>query len=367
MNNGSANRHKPFAVHWRSGNEFFPMILTPEELLAIQDNPALLDRQAITCPPSDYLWAMFGLGSELYVEPRPRQQLRLDMLNLQEDYYQRFGGHIKYCSYYSAERFRRTSKSQSLKLKGNPFAMVRDKIGDWPDDVMYCNRLFAPYTHPGFPDSAGRFSPWESNICVAAENRHRLSVHDCYMQVGDGQGGVHFETLREAVLGWCQKIRPVHGQAGFSIITSSIASEPFVYPTMRAHPGLDLIQYVSFSDSSEGVFNRIKCVNWLTVLGDEVLNELGGLETAKKVLEPGCTLYPYTGGVVIQAGPVPQLGDTEQGFIPECYRKVAQFTKVVRFEGYKYPSGGLFRVNDFFFRNSLNAVEETLKWIRRFD
>jgi|GEM_PF-681679 len=362
MNNDQTNRHKPFGVH-RLGDVLFPMILTPEALLAIQDNPALIDRLAITGRLNDTLMAMFGLGAELYVEPRPRQQLRLDMLELQDDYYRRFHDHISHCSYATPKHI----DGKCIKLKDNPFAMVRDKIGDWPDDVMYCNRLFTPYTHPDFPDSAGRVAPWESYICVSADIHNELSAHYCYMQVGDGQGGLFFDALREGVLNWCQKIRPAHGQAGFCIVSSGMPAEPYAYPTMQRHPGLNLIQSVEFNSSTEGVFNRIKCVNWLTVLGDTILSELGGLDAAKKALEPDCTLYPYAGGVVIQAGPVPQLGDTAQGFIPECYRKIAQFTKPVRFEGYDHQSGGLFRVNDMAVSNSLDDIEETLKWIKRFD
>ncbi|MCL2326384.1 MAG: DUF3396 domain-containing protein [Proteobacteria bacterium] len=337
------------------------MLLTSEEVLAIQDNPALLDRLSITST-NGTLWGIFGLGSELYIEPRPRQQLRLDMLTLQEDYYQRFSEHIKYCCYDSAEQFKRTSEGKCIKLKGNPFPMVRDKIGDWPNNAMYCNRLFIPYIHQNFPNSTGSITPWKSNIAVSADSDDYLTAHYCYMPVGNPKGGLHFDTLREGVLSWCQKIRPMHGQAGFTVITDGLSAEPWIYPTLQRHPGLNIIQPVNLMQSTEGVFNRIKCVNWLTVLGEEILNELGGLSAAKDALEPDCTLYPYPGGVVIQAGVAPQLGDTTVGDVPECYQKVARFTKPVRFDAYTYRWGGLFQVS-----KPLNGVEETLKWISRFD
>jgi len=332
------------------------MLLTPEEVRAIQDNPALLDKLVIASP-NGWLRVLFGLGSELYVEPRPRQQLRLDMLTLQEDYYQRFSEHITRCSYATPKHI----NGKGMKLKNNPFAMIRDKIGDWPNDRMYCSRLFTPYIHPDFGNHNG-FTPWESYITVSAENKNSMSAHYCYMPVGDSRGGLHFDALCEGVLSWCQKVRPVHGQAGFTVITDGLSAEPWAYPTLRRHPGLNIIQPVQYRGSTEGVFNRIKCVNWLTVLGEEVLNELGGLSAAKEALEPDCTLYPYPGGVVIQAGSAPQLGDTMAGDVPECYKMVARFTKPVRFDGYTYRNGGLFRVFE-----PLKGVEETLKWISRFD
>jgi hypothetical protein len=109
----------------------------------------------------------------------------------------------------------------------------------------------------------------------------------------------------------------------------------------------------------ESEFNRIKGVNWLTVLGDEVLAELGGMAAARTALEPDCTLYEYAGGVVIQAGPVPQLGDTHFGLIPQRYRKVAHFTRPVRFENYR---SSLFRVFP-----PLDGATEAVSWVRRFD
>ncbi|MCL2326383.1 MAG: DUF3396 domain-containing protein [Proteobacteria bacterium] len=334
------------------------MLLTPEEVRAIQENPALLDKQVIASQ-NGWLDVLFGLGSELYVELRPRQQLRLDMLALQEDYYQCFSEHIKYCCYDSAEQFKRTSEGKCIKLKENPFSMVRDKIGHWRHNAMYCNRLFTPYTHPDFKNHNG-FTPWDSRIAVSANDRNYLSAYYCYMPVANPKGGLHFDALREGVLSWCKKIRPAHGQAGFTVITDGLNSEPCAYPTLQRHPGLNIIQPVSVMMATEGVFNRIIGVNWLTALGEEILNELGGLSAAKTALEPDCTLYPYPGGVVIQAGSTPQLGDTMVGDVPECYQKVARFTKPVRFEG--YSTSGLFRVP-----KPLNGVEETLKWIRRFD
>lgn len=49
-------------------------------------------------------------------------------------------------------------------------------------------------------------------------------------------------------------------------------------------------------------------MSWLTVLGDEIVAELGGADPMRTVLEPTCKIHEYPGGVVIQAGENPQLG-----------------------------------------------------------
>jgi len=330
--------------------------LSKEEILDSKISLALLDRLGLTTPTGK-LKAMFGLGSECYVAPREREQLRFDMLAVQEDYYRRFHENLDHCRY----AFPGNPGSRIIEITENPFMMVREKIGDWPKFRNYTNVLFKDYTHPDFPADAGTVTPWESDIFVASENRNRFSSHSCYLPVGNNQDGMNFDLLRECVLDWCIKIHPAHGQAGFCVIleVGSISGEPYAYPILQRYPGLNLIQSISFANETINIFNRIKSVNWLTILGDEILDELGGIDNAKKTLEPDCTIFDYPGGIVIQAGPAPQLGDTVQGFIPEPYRKVSHFTKPARFEGYHFSLFKVFK--------PLIAAEEANKWVSRFD
>lgn len=79
----------------------------------------------------------------------------------------------------------------------------------------------------------------------------------------------------------------------------------------------------------------------------------------KSALEPVCKVHAYDGGVVIQAGAYPQLGDSWRDDVPAAYRLVARYTQPIRFENYEAP---LFRVF-----NGLDGLQETLVWIRRFD
>ena len=331
-------------------------VIPPTDLLACEGHPSLLDRLAIATPRGQ-LMAMFGLGAELYVAPYDRKQLRLDMLDVQEDYYLRFKDHI---DRYLVDDV--SGDGKILKLTGNPIPEVRNLIGDWPSDQGYQSVLFKRYVHPDFPRNGGTVTPWVGSFLVSSARNNRFSHYASYLPVSNGQGGLHFDTLRECVLAWATRLKPAHGQAGFSVIleVGSISGQPYTYATLQRHPGLDIHAPVPFVMETKGIFNRIKCVNWLTVLGEPILEELGGIEAARRALEPDCTLYPYPGGLLIQAGPLPQLGDTHRGLIPERYRKVAQFTRTVRFEA--YSQSGLFGVF-----KPLEERDEVLKWITRFD
>lgn len=128
---------------------------------------------------------------------------------------------------------------------------------------------------------------------------------------------------------------------------------------IKRFPGFDVANTVDFILEAQATHNRIKSINWLTVLGDDIVAELGGRERLRSHLEPTCTLHGYSGGIVIQAGERPQLGDIQRGDIPEAYRVVARVTRPVRFEQY---DEALFRVP-----RGMDKRSEMLAWVRRFD
>jgi len=312
---------------------------------------------------------LFVLGTELYVAPtRELSQFQLDMLDVQEDYYRCFHEHLDAMQYYS--KAEHDDKGMRLKKGENPFPMVRDSMEVRPLSG-YTNVLWATeFRHPNFPDREKfQISPWESEFFIKQERDKRitsdkkLAYYASSIPVASGSGGLHFELLRECVLTWAKRLRPAHGLAGLSVkTTDSTEDGPFIYPTLKKYIGLDAYFPLNFSFNAKTVYNRIKCVNWLTVLGDEIIEELDGLAVLKKALEPECTLYPYPGGVLIQAGEAPRLGDIKVPGSSELikpYRKVAAITKRVRFMDYKNE---LFRVD-----KSLNAEDEARKWVSRFD
>jgi hypothetical protein len=320
---------------------------------------AELDRVAIDAP-NGCLVAILGLGSELYVEPRERGRLRLNMLKVQEDYCLRFRPHkMRY-------EMEIIPNGHAIDLKDgeNPFAWVRGAMGGWPAHRSYYNLLLSQFSHPDYSGKCHhKVTPWASNVFVAAEKHDdKLSYHSAYMPLVGKNNRLHFDLLRKCVLNWAKILRPAHGLAGATVITeigAGMSAEPYTYATLRRYPGLDIQTPVSFINETKGKFNRIKCVNWLTVLGDAILAELGGVEAARKALEPECTLYPYPGGLLIQAGPLPRWGDTARGLLPEAYCAVAHFTQAVRFTGYR---GSLFHVFA-----PMIGCEEAEKWVRRFD
>ncbi|MDR1794488.1 MAG: DUF3396 domain-containing protein [Erysipelotrichaceae bacterium] len=184
----------------------------------------------------------------------------------------------------------------------------------------------------------------------------------CYLPIFDGHGNFQFDVLRDLILHYASILKPSHGSAGLTTImdpTSIYRDAPYVYSTLQHYLGLDFQTPIKFSIATRNLFNRLKSINWITVLGDKIVNELGGIDIIRKNLASECQTIPYSGGVIIQAGELPQLFDTTIEGVSTAYRSVANLTKPVRFVDYKWP---LFKVFE-----PLVGVEETMKWISRFD
>jgi hypothetical protein len=308
----------------------------------------------------DYAAGKIALGAELYVAPRERSRLRLDMLDVQEDYWKRFNKHLNGMLY----KTEKESDTQLFRLKKgeNPFPWVRQVIGSPHPQDGYSNVLLNKPAHPDFPD-AGKYEifTWSSTFLVSSEADKDLTYHEASLPVSDGKGRLHFDLLRDCVLAWAKRLRPAHGLAGLTLLQSN-PTEPAMYPTLQKYSGLDIQAALSFSSAAEDTHDRIKCVNWLTVLGEALAEDLGGEFVLRNALEPECTLYPYPGGILIQAGEAPRLADVAVPGNDELlapYRKVAFITRRVRFMGYE---DYLFRVEE-----PLNGAEEAKKWVSRFD
>src|SRR5690606_8062343 len=78
-------------------------------------------------------------------------------------------------------------------------------------------------------------------------------------------------------------------------------------------PGLDVDHASSVASMARrcGPPLKLKSANWLTALDDEVLRALGGRATVLDDVGAGVGLHEYGGGVLVQAGAMPELGDRE--------------------------------------------------------
>lgn len=165
----------------------------------------------------------------------------------------------------------------------------------------------------------------------------------------------------DLVLEWCNRLHPEQGTAGIA----PIAERGMLFmkyreyaPFLKRFPGLEF----QFPLLSMPLWGGIRTVNWLTIIGDRYVEALGGRAALTGMVPDDVTLHDYDGGVLIQAGAEPELGDVNNGIWPEKYRNINAILRPLRFEDYKNAPMDLIR-----FPDPMDRYQETLAWVRRFD
>lgn len=294
--------------------------------------------------------ARISLGMEMFIPPRDTHILYPQMEALLEDYYTRFA---PYVNYYGSPATGKLSKVTPKFL-----AAMRKKLKCFDYKAQYNPYVFFDDQFQGELFNA---SPWNGIFWGRPPVDNELSATWATMPLKKDNSTLHIDTLLEMTFQWCNHIQPIHGNAGLYFCpTLGRRGARYYYALMQRYPGIDYSNRVDFVRKTSGIFNRIKGVNWLTILGDQIVEELGGLEYCKRQVEPECHIELWRGGVIIIAGPVPQPGDTYNNFIPERYKKVAALTRPVRLSDYRGCQ--FLKLDDPFDNDS-----ELNKWIGRFD
>lgn len=172
----------------------------------------------------------------------------------------------------------------------------------------------------------------------------------------------HPQDWINMVLGWCNRLQPAKGAVGVNPITefgTSRARYREIWPFLSRYPGMGALHPLFEVNMHPG---QIGTVNWLTILNDELVEKLGGRDVLEAQVDDRITLHDWDGGILFQAGAMPELGDRTLGLWPEAYRKVSNATRPIRFEDYRNTPMALMKVPA-----PLDSYEETLNWVRRFD
>lgn len=294
--------------------------------------------------------ARVSLGLEMYIPPRDTHILYPQLELLFEDYYTRFASHLNYYGLPPTGRI--------LKITPKFLSTMRKKIENYNYKDHYNPYIFFDDRFKGRLFNA---SPWNALFWGQPMKANELSAVWATMPLRKNESDLHIDTLLEITFEWCNQVQPAHGNAGLYFCpTIGHTGANYYYALMQRHPGIDYLNQVDFVNAAKGNLNRIKGVNWLTILSDEIVEELGGLAYCKQQVEPECHIEKWKGGIIIMAGPLPQCGDTYNNFIPECYKKVTALTRSVRLSNYR---GWKFLELAEPFDNET----ELNKWIRRFD
>jgi TseV toxin immunity protein TsiV len=131
---------------------------------------------------------------------------------------------------------------------------------------------------------------------------------------------------------WADRLGPLHGYGGIGL---SYSPDPFVAFRYGSEiigfgmrfPGLELDYPIHHALwCKEG----IKGGNWLTVLSTGFVDKLGGVEQLAATLGEPFVFTEYSGGVLIRAGSVPELGDRNRQIETPTYARLSKALKPIR-------------------------------------
>ena len=167
-------------------------------------------------------------------------------------------------------------------------------------------------------------------------------------------------AFTKLVIDECNVLAPTHGYGGLAVIphVDIGRQSPEMAPILglvARFAGLELDLPGSHSIYLEQE-NRIKGVNWLTILGDSWIERLSGEKHLCQALGEGIELRRFNTGVVIQAGPRPLFGDTHRQELLPHYKEVANALKPIRIESVRALS------TPFGFHR-----DRSDRWLARFD
>ncbi len=157
-----------------------------------------------------------------------------------------------------------------------------------------------------------------------------------------------------------QKVDFNFGQAGYALNWNEFGRFPeLACETMGAirkhHPGLDLSDPGSSQYVAEG---SIKCINWLTMIGAVGCKRLGGVQALRdRIGAKEVVVHELSRGALVQAGPKPELGDTNRRGTAPCYHVVGKVLAPLRDE--EHPP--------YLTVDGADDEDATLEWLARFD
>lgn len=194
---------------------------------------------------------------------------------------------------------------------------------------------------------------WEAKMIVRGTSSLRFSMPLLHLE----DHPVDFQAM---FVSFARRLNAIHGYAGHSLILSVVRegdNQPFEAYLSEKLSGLDVGDQVSASRTAH---EGIKTVSWLTAVNYEMVEKVGGLSTIRSELPMDWfALYDYGAGIVIQAGPSPEVAPTDR---PRPARLVLPNRL---FQPVRAPKVGLhFASKDGELRLNGWAAEQ---WLKRFD
>jgi hypothetical protein len=309
-------------------------------------------RGILRLPRTKLIASRVGILLSIYFLEGWRKEKRQALMLCLQEYFDRFERDIKYYQVDDESSMRR------YKGSGIPEAyMSFDKLEE--DELFYVNVQGQENEKESDDPSLWKFMAFGQE-----KNNFRNRLSGLKAHIPPSFVFANLDELTDLVRKWSERLGAIHGSCGLGTLSvpgRETMGGAYYYPWLMQYPALEydaMGDYFVESEENEG-YIWPRSSNWLTLLGNNNVEALGGVKSIRDKLTPEMALLPFDGGILVRASEMPALGNPDMSGIPEGYFTIARIIKPIRFEGYKY------NVLKAPFRNKNAAV--TLSWIRRFD
>ena len=167
------------------------------------------------------------------------------------------------------------------------------------------------------------------------------------------------EGFPDLILRWCERLKPYHGYGGITLLDSpdpglSQRYAPNIAAFAARYPGLEIDDPMSHKFATQ---DGIKGGNWLTILSSGFVERLSGRSSLSEKLGNPFVVRDYNGGVVVVAGPEPEVGDRNRNIDTPLYRRLAGVLKPIRIQHHPRP----------YAEGRFAEASEYEAWLARFD
>jgi|TARA_Y100000589_G_scaffold38657_1_gene32411 hypothetical protein len=292
------------------------------------------------------------LNVEIYFRNAWRTDVREAVLAVFNEYREYFGQEFKWTTNPNTGRWK--------SLKKTPYPYPDEWLLDVPQDEQWEFVFHGGDKKTDASDvDVGAYGEWihEGNEAPASDDN---SLSFIKMNFPMDFFVDRDEKLPSIFGRWCSMLMADQAYAGFGLALShgyETRVDPLVYQLAQRFPGLNV---GSETTHSLRLLTRTKTPNWLTATCEPYVSQLGGGTVLQAALPDGW-VSPYDGGVIIQAGPKPLLGDREQGLDVAPYRQAARVLRSIRSTDHSGIAMG--RVDG----QTVFHTQEYREWLSRFD
>lgn len=300
---------------------------------------------------------LFGHSFELYCEDGSTVEKRKVLLEALVDYTSSMQGRITHYHPRNVSRLKLISDSNWIAS----YQKLAETVG--PDDVEGFDATVYGFDGSEEQDAA---TPYFCCVIGSPEHKRYSRMNAYYPMDWFGNSEINVSEYVNKMQNWCSMLNVSHGTAGFSLIleegTSKDRAIRLAFPLLKRYPGFDLPYSSRWSSSVRRAERRfIRTINWLTAIDHKFIDELGGLDKIKDDLGDECSIYDYDGGIIIQAGARPEIGDTNRGMIPRSYKALAKTLSKLIFDEFNPKQPYVYAPKP------LDSLEESVRWVRRFE